>query len=116
MNEINIHTRKWNSLTDEYESQSVSVKAHISGDWAAHKAYQCKGYRVTHIPTGTACTGRVAPKTMGEAKRLARHYHENYHKLPEVSFTFGMIPDREWVNALSGIIRDYIDITQGTAA
>jgi hypothetical protein len=53
---------------------------------------------------------------MGEAKRLARHYHENYHKLPEVSFTFGMIPDREWVNALSGIIREYIDITQGTAA
>lgn len=116
MNEINIHTQKWNSLTDEFERQSVPVKAHLYGDWAAHKAYQCKGFRVTHVPTGTACSGRVALKTLREAKRLAKHYHESHHKLPEVSFTFGKIPDREWLKALFGILRDHIDITQGTAA
>ena len=115
MKEINIHTQKWNSLTDEYEMQSVPVKSHVIGDWAAHKAYQCKGYRVTHIPTGIAFTGRVAPKTIGEAKRRAKHYHENYHRLPEANFTFGKMPDREWVNALYGILPDYLNNTQGVA-
>jgi hypothetical protein len=115
MKEINIHTQKWNSLTREYEMQSVPVKAHVCGDWAAHKAYQCKGYRVTHIPTGIAGAGRAVPKTIGEAKRLVKHYNDNNHKLPEANFTFGSIPDREWVKALSAILLDYIENTQGVA-
>jgi hypothetical protein len=115
MKEINIHTQKWNSLTHECEIQSVPIKAHVFGDWAAHKAYQCKGYRATHVPTGIACAGREVPKTIGEAKRLAKHYNDNNHKFPETGFTFGEIPDREWVKALSAIFRDYIDNTQGVA-
>lgn len=115
MKEINIHMQKWNSLKDEYESQPVSVKAHVIGDWAAHKAYQWKGYRVTHVPTGIAFTGRVAPKTIREAKRRAKHYHENGHRLPEANFTFGKIPDRKWVEVLSGILLDYLKNSQGVA-
>lgn len=47
------------------------IAGHVYGDFAAHKSYTKKGYRVTHLPSGLSVSP-YALKRVDTAKRMAR--------------------------------------------
>jgi hypothetical protein len=57
------------------EGGDRDVDAHVYGDWAAHRGHGCRGWSVTHVPSGRCLPELSGPLNEREAQSVAEALH-----------------------------------------